>query len=307
MSIMKMQKWTLWGSLAAVTVIGPVAAFAQPAAPPAPAAPRARSVSNVYVASPGSTSYVGVFLAEIDGERAKNLKLKEERGVEITKVEEDSPAAKAGLKAGDVVLDYNGQRVEGIEQFRRFVRETPAGRDVKVTLSRDGYTQNVVVRVGARKAAVMGIEPMVSMVAPKVEMPEFPRGGVFMWSGAALGIEAEGLEGQLAQYFGVKEGVLVRSVMKGSAAEKAGIRAGDVITKVEDTQVSSPSELTRAVRTARKNAPSGKGFAVGLMREKKETSVTVTVDPEDRSESPFQFFNGQPQVAPRAAGRVIRL
>jgi len=305
---MKMQKWTLCGGLAVCTVLGSAAAMAQPAAPSAPAAPRARSVSNVYVATPGSTSYVGVFLAEIDGERAKALKLKEERGVEVTKVEEDSPAAKAGLRAGDVVLDYNGQRVEGIEQFRRFVRETPAGRDVKVTLSRDGNTQNVVVRVGARKAAAaMGMEPMVSMVAPKIEMPDFPRGGVFMWSGTALGVEAEGLEGQLAQYFGVKEGVLVRSVMKGSAAEKAGIRAGDVITKVEDTLVSSPSELTRAVRTARKNSASGKGFAVGLMREKKETSVTVTVDPEDRSETPFQFFNGQPQVAPRAAGRVIRL
>src|SRR6478736_5204357 len=80
--------------------------------------------------APGSgTSYLGVNLREIDSERAKQLKLREEAGVELTRIEEDSPAARAGLKVGDAVLAYNGQRVEGIEQFSRFVRETPPGRE----------------------------------------------------------------------------------------------------------------------------------------------------------------------------------
>ena len=81
-------------------------------------------------------------LAEIDADRARELKLKEPSGVEITRVEDGSPADKAGLKPDDVVLEYNGQRVEGMEQFGRLVRETPAGRDVKMLISRNGATTN---------------------------------------------------------------------------------------------------------------------------------------------------------------------
>jgi serine protease Do len=255
---------------------------------------------------------VGVYLAEIDGDRAKALKLREERGVEVTKVEEDSPAAKAGLKVGDVILDYSGQRVEGIEQFRRFVRETPAGREVKVGLMREGKAQNVMVRVGSRKMGSM--EPMVSMVAPRIDVPEIrmPRGGMVFWSSAALGVEAEGLEGQLAEFFGVKEGVLVRRVMKASAAEKAGLRAGDVITKVDDTRVSTPSELTRAVRSLRTGVNARKSFPLSVVRDKKEITVSVQVEDDDRSEVPWRMFQqeGFPALAPPPAaipGRVIRL
>ncbi|MGA2214797.1 MAG: PDZ domain-containing protein, partial [Bryobacteraceae bacterium] len=88
-------------------------------------------------------TYLGVSLAEIDANRAKELKLKEDYGVEITRVEEGSPAEKAGVKPGDVVQEYNGQRVEGMEQFGRMVRETPSGREVKLTISRDGASQTL--------------------------------------------------------------------------------------------------------------------------------------------------------------------
>ena len=79
------------------------------------------------------TSFIGVSLADIEGERARTLKLRDVHGVEITRIEENSPAAKAGLKVNDVVLEYNGQRVEGMEQFGRFVRETPVGRGSKAS------------------------------------------------------------------------------------------------------------------------------------------------------------------------------
>ncbi len=96
-------------------------------------------------------------LAEIDANRAKELKLKEDYGVEITRVEDGSPAEKAGVKPGDVVLEYNGQRVEGMEQFGRMVRETPPGREVKLTISRDGATQTLTAMLAARKGrAVLG-------------------------------------------------------------------------------------------------------------------------------------------------------
>ncbi len=99
-----------------------------------------------------------------------------------------------------------------------------------------------------------------------------------------MGIDAEAVEGQLGQFFGVKEGVLIRSVSKGSAAEKAGLRAGDVITKVDGGTVASPNDVTRAIRSSRAK----KTFPLTLMREKREMSLTLTIeDNEDRSDNMF--------------------
>ena len=91
-----------------------------------------------------------------------------------------------------------------------------------------------------------------------------------------LGVEAESLGPQLAEYFGVKEGVLVRAVVKGSAAEKAGIKAGDVITKVDQTAVTGAGELSSAIHAAH----SKKSFPVLLMRDHHELSLMVTLDEE---------------------------
>jgi serine protease Do len=109
-------------------------------------------------------------------------------------------------------------------------------------------------------------------------MPDLPR--VFTtWSSSMLGIEAEGLNEQLGEYFGVKEGVLVRSVAKGSAAEKAGIKAGDVLVKVDQTKVTSPSEVTSAVHAARPRNT----FSVDIIRDRHPLTLNVTMD-NDRSE-----------------------
>ncbi len=118
-------------------------------------------------------------MAEINSNRARELKLKEEHGVEITRVEDDSAAAKAGLKVGDVVLDYNGQRVEGMAQFIRLVRETPAGRDVKLLISRNGSTQTVAVVMGTQKNKLLlgrnGDWPDMPQVPNiRMQMPDFP-------------------------------------------------------------------------------------------------------------------------------------
>jgi serine protease Do len=229
-----------------------------------------------------SGSFLGVAVAEVDSERAKLLKLKEEYGVEITRVEEDSPAAKAGLRVSDVVLEYNGQRVEGMEQFVRLVRETPAGRQVRLLISREGSVQTLTPVIGNRKKPLLrGGDDEIRFSLPRMEVPEMPDiPKVFMlWRTSLLGIEAEALDGQLAQYFGVKEGVLVRSVMNGSAAAKAGLKAGDVIVKIEDTKVATPREITTALRAQR----SRKTVAVGIVRDHKELSFNVTVE-EERSE-----------------------
>jgi len=221
-------------------------------------------------------TYFGVNIAEIEASRAKELKLKEDYGVEITRVEENSPAEKAGVKAGDVVLEYNGQRVEGMEQFGRMVRETPPGREVKLTVSRNGSTQTLMAVLGSRKSRLAGNFPP-GFEMPEFHMPDIPQIFTTIRS-PMLGVEAESLGSQLAVYFSVKDGVLVRSVLDNTPAQKAGIKAGDVITKVDAMAVTTPSELSTAVRTA--NAK--KTYAIELVRDRKP--VTVTVNVEDRSE-----------------------
>jgi serine protease Do len=264
----------LMGTAALVSTV----AAQTPAPAPAPMPPP----KAMKVAGAG-TSFIGVMIQEIDSERAKTLKLREEAGVEVTRVENDSPAERGGLKVGDVVMQYNGQRVEGMEQFSRMVRETPAGRDVKLEIVRNGAPQTVVVKVGARKNPMrfgegMTVTPAMPLERFNVGIPDIPR-SFMSWRSSAMGFECESLEGQLAQYFGVKEGVLVRSVSKNSAAEKAGIKAGDVITRIDDGKVASPADISNRIRALR-----GKPVPVVLIRDHKEMTLNVTLDEEDRSE-----------------------
>ncbi|HYL76605.1 MAG TPA: PDZ domain-containing protein [Bryobacteraceae bacterium] len=231
---------------------------------------------QVFELRAGGT-YLGVSLAEVDANRGRELKLRETHGVEITRVESDSPAEKAGLKTGDVILEYNGQRVEGMEQFGRLVRETPPGREVKLQISRGGSTQTIAATTATRKVRTLNAGNMSEFFnkwdMPDIHLPDMSQVFTTVRS-PVLGVEAENLSPQLATFFGVKDGVLVRSVTKDTAAEKAGIKAGDVITKVDGTTVTTPNELASALRAAR----SKKTFAVNLVRERRETSVNVTVD-----------------------------
>jgi len=244
-------------------------AFAQQPAPKA-----------MTVAIPGTVSYLGVGIREVDADRVKALKLKEETGVEVTHIEEMSPAEKAGIKPGDVILEFNGQKVEGIEQFSRMVRETPAGRDVKLNVLRNGSNQIIVAKIGSRHG-LPSVAPLEMPELGSVRIPDIPR--VRMgWRSSLLGIEAEAVEGQFAEFFGVKDGVLVRNVTKGSPAEKAGIRAGDIITRVDSGTVASPSDIAERLRTQR-----GKSVPVVVMRDRKETTISVMVPSEDRSQHLF--------------------
>lgn len=256
---------------------------------PDPLPPQADRTITITRLSGGS--FLGIAVSEVDSERAKALNLREEYGVEITRVEDESPAAKAGLKIGDVVLEYNGQRVEGIDQFMRLVHETPPGREVKLSVSRNGSAQTILVKTASRKAwAVKSGDMMKSfefpnIVIPDIQIPDVPK-AYMSWRSSMLGIEAESIDSQLAQYFGVKEGVLVRSVIKGSAAEKAGLKAGDVITRVDGNNVSNPREISSAIRAARAK----KNTTLTLVRERKEMAVAVTLeeqgDPDHASRQP---------------------
>ncbi|HKW96226.1 MAG TPA: PDZ domain-containing protein [Bryobacteraceae bacterium] len=257
----------------------------------APAPSRARAATRRVAIQHGS-SYLGVGVVEIDADRAKALRLKDDYGVEVKCVDAESPAAKAGLKEGDVVLEYNGQRVEGGEQFMRLVRETPPGHTATLLISRNGATQTLTASIGQRHSGTMAFEfdddsfamampatpPMPAMPPmPAVRIPDFPR--AFMtWRSPTLGIESESLNPQLAEFFGVKEGVLVRSVMRDSTAEKAGFKAGDVIVKVDGEKVSTPKEISSILQSSR----SKKTLPVTVVRHQKEVVLTVSLEESSR-------------------------
>src|SRR5438045_3867691 len=95
-------------------------------------------------------SYLGIDIRDITSDRVSALKLKDERGVEVTMVDQDAPAGKAGLKEHDVILTMNGTNVESGAQLRRMIRETPAGRLVTLGVSREGQPVTIKVELAAR-------------------------------------------------------------------------------------------------------------------------------------------------------------
>jgi serine protease Do len=273
--------------LAGVSLLAPGvrAQVAQPT--PAPSARQAQSI----IVQRGGGGYLGIGGVEVTTDKAKSLNLKEERGVLVSSVTEDAPAAKAGIKEGDVVLEFNGTPVQGTVQFQRMVAETPPGRQVKLTIWRNGASQTITATIGERKGMMSAMGPddghTWSFEVPNMRelprMPEmnFPRLETIS-PNPSLGIYGESLGDaeQLAEFFGVTDGVLVRSVRKGSPAEKAGIKAGDVITKVDDSRVSTSMDITRTLRALRGKKTT---FTVMVVRGKKETPITVTVESQTGS------------------------
>jgi serine protease Do len=243
------------------------------------AAPRAHSAGSFLVGK--SSTYLGVGVMEVDTERAKALKLKEERGAEVTRLTDGGPAAKAGMKLGDVILEFNGTQVQGTAQLQRLIQETPAGRQVKVAVWRNGAMLTLTPVIEAEKDTLL-TPPPGDWSMPSFQMPDMPlvppmdipRIITGMQSGM-LGIIGEplGQEEQLAEFFGVKEGVLVKSVLKDSAAEKAGIKAGDVIVKIGDTPVATSQNISSALRSLRGTHP----IVVTVVRNRKETPIPVTI------------------------------
>src|SRR5438105_1143189 len=211
---------------------------------------------NILIGDDGS-GWLGVETHEVTADKAKELKLAAERGVVLGRIVPDSPAAKAGLKENDVVTEINGQRVEGAAQFRRMIREIPAGRTVQLAVWRDGRSQAVSVTLGkgeerhhSFKIFTPGPGAPGSFSFSMPEIAPIPPmewdGGRFLLGGQPrLGIDAEEINGQLGSFFGAPdgEGILVRGVSSGSAAEQAGVKAGDVITSVNGERVRTVGDL----------------------------------------------------------------
>jgi serine protease Do len=266
-----------------------VAGFISPACPAQPEE-QFNSGPEVYSFSEGSRSYLGVDIQDITADRVGPLKLKEERGVEVTMVDQDAPAGKAGVKEHDVILEFNGTPVESEEQLRRLIRETPPGRSVTLGISRDGSPLKINVQLADRGKSVSEAMPKVFALPrvreiPKIEIPGYTF-QVQTYS-PTLGIQTESLNQQLAEFFGVKEGVLVRSVEKGSAAEKAGLKAGDVIVRADNERLTERSDLSRILRNHR----DGGKLSLGIVRDKHEQTVMVDLPPRNPRDSFWHDFS----------------
>src|SRR5215831_6474299 len=191
----------------------------------------------------GTSSYLGVDIADVTTDRMSALKLKEEKGVEVTMVDQDAPAGKAGIKEHDVILSMNGTPVESGAQLRRMIHETPAGRLVTLGISRDGQPITVKLQLADKHKAFPDLpHPDINVHVPEIHIPDIDIPAmttVVVTSSARSGLMVENITPQLGDFFGVKNGngVLIRSVEKGSRAEKAGFRAGDIIVKINDQAV----------------------------------------------------------------------
>ena len=234
-------------------------------------------------AAPGSNepgAYLGVHIGDITPEMAANLKLNDISGVVVQSLDHDGPACKAGIKNNDVIVSVAGTRIHNTQQMVEVMQGMAAGSVANIAIVRDGRPQNVKVTLGSRKnwmtpgAAPMPNNSMAkSFVAPmpSVAFPADIEVPLMTPASARRGIVVEGLTAQLAEYFGVPngQGVLVRNVQRGSLGANAGLKAGDVIIKIDGQAIRDLADWRRSM-----NISSGK-TSFSIIREKREQVVEM--------------------------------
>jgi serine protease Do len=185
-----------------------------------------------------SRSWLGVAIQPLTPDLAKGLGIKETKGALVANVTDDSPAAKAGMKQGDVITEYDGKKVSGSEELPRLVADTPAGREVALTVMRDGKPVKLTAKVSKLD------EPDQQVASEAGEKGK-------------LGVAVEPVTTAIAKDLGMKDaaGVVVRRVEDGSRAANAGIRPGDVILEVDREPVKDVASLKKIVDKHGKDAP----------------------------------------------------
>ena len=217
----------------------------------------------------GPGSFIGVEVRELDtAERAKSAD-----GVAVTRVQPESPAARAGIQDGDVVLEFDGERVRSTRQFQRLVEETPPGREVRATIRRAGSQRTVAVTPELGRAQAVASSALKSppelLLRPGTGAPVV--GQFLLTSGPGrLGASIVGMDASLAEYFGVKEGALVTAVPAGTPAAAAGLLSGDVIAQVAGRPVPGADAAIAAIR----DAPAGT-LELRVIRKGKEITLTA--------------------------------
>lgn len=265
-----------------------------------------------FEASAGSVGrstqgYLGVDIRDVSDDQMGVLKLKESRGAEVIHVDHDGPAGKAGLQEHDVILQMNGQSIEGEDQLRRMLRETPAGRSVTLAISRDGQQQALTTQLANRSeverkawedhwrvpepaggADAATEERGKRFFSPTLKGRSFM--GALTLGSSYTGATVETMGPQLAEFFGSQgAGVLVHSVDANSPGALAGLRAGDVVVRANATKMTSSGDWMKVVRENK-----GKTLAVVVLRDKKEQTLTLIPDGKKRSSVEVERdFDGQ--------------
>jgi len=261
--------------LATVALVGLIAGVgaAQPAG-------HAYSVSKEK-ASSSQKGWLGVSIQDITSHLKRSMDLKSTEGALVTSVVDDSPADSAGLKEGDVIVQFEGKEISGTSDLQEAVAKTKPGAKVSITLIRKGEKKTLQVTIGK--------SPRTERFS--IAIPRVPRALEILGEGySAQGLTLRTLSDQLAQYFEVPdgEGALVWEVKKGSPADKAGIKAGDVITKVGGKRIKEVHDVSRALGAF----DEGEKVNVDLVRKGARMSLTMEVG-EDKDYQGFNFrFDG---------------
>lgn len=215
--------------------------------------------------------WIGIYMQDITADLADAFSLSVNKGVLVNDVAENSPAEEAGLKAKDVILAWNGKTVINSQTLTELVGDSKAGDKVKLSINRAGKDMEVAITVGERK------EPRVyskrgSESAPLLK--EFPYSANM--KGIGIGVSLQSLSGDLGTYFGVPDGkgALITEVMKDTPAQEAGLKAGDVVLKADDTEIETPSDVSSIIGNKHK----GDKVKLVIMRDKSEKTVTLAVD-----------------------------
>ncbi len=279
-------------------------------------------------------SYLGVQTKDISKENASQFGLSEVRGVAVEKVLENSPAAQAGLQSGDVFIKFNGDEITGTRKLTRLISEVSPDHTASLTILRNGSEREISVTIGKRPVpkfenGTFGMftpAPLggMSAVPPTGEVPqirELPllkdgESNFFVWRGGAsrqIGAGIAPLTKQLGDYFGVAEGkgILVNNVIENSPADKAGLKAGDVIVEIDGKEVSRTFDLHRAVGEKKEG-----DVTLIVVRDRNRQTFRVTPEVIKGGNLPFgsfenfgegnQFnFRVQPTVAPTAPAQII--
>ncbi|MBV9243058.1 MAG: PDZ domain-containing protein, partial [Acidobacteria bacterium] len=257
-------------------------------------------------------SYLGVQTQEITKDNFGKYSLSGVRGVAVEKVAENSPAAAAGIQAGDVILKFDGEDVTGVRKLTRLVGEVDPDHQVRITISRGGREQEITATVAKRPMQAfedgnftfpkMGEMPNMPQFKEMPNLKELPNmkelgPGEHVWTfpggegrsfvfrpgeGRVIGVGVEGLSKQLAQHYGVEGGVLVSEVREGSPAAKAGLQAGDIITEINGKAVKDQMDIIRSI-----NDKKDGDVTVTFIRDGKRQTVNIT--PEKSKEGGFLF------------------
>jgi hypothetical protein len=234
-------------------------------------------------------AFIGIVPGEVTSSIADDYGVKPGQGVVIEGVSSDSPAEKVGLRENDVIIRVNSAPVTGPQEFRDQISKLKPGDKVSVTYLRGGKEKTADVELESRH------EWSFNWGSGRGEGHDF--GGEtqpWQWEEhhpngkkvAYAGIEIQTLSDGLARYFKVDKGVLISEVVKDSPAEKAGLKAGDVIVKIGDKAVEGDGEVRGAIRSHK----SGEAVDFIVNRDGKETAVKVTLGDQDLGDSDRLFF-----------------